>query len=307
MSLRTAGQKKLLVIDATGLMVRSQRAAARRPPADGFDLSQYLYVRSMCRFLRYHEPAYVIACFDGYDGRRWRQNWYSGYKANRPNHSLDLPSLSTRDYHETLEYRCSSFNFRAGIMNINGPFEADDFISWAVSQGLQHDEVEHIAIRSDDADMNQLVTEASVKRYPLHGDSPVVDTEYVLSHYGCVPSRLRFVRALAGDPSDNIPGARGVGPKRAVKLLQAANWDLTDAAVAAGADARQIREFELIMDLRTTRTFVAEWISQRLSGDFDLDAHAGWDSARCMVTIQGYLEVFGMNDLLKAAQEGSLW
>jgi DNA polymerase-1 len=307
MAVRTAGHKSLLVIDATGLMVRSQRAAARRPPVDDFDLAQYLYVRSTCRFLRYHEPAYVIACFDGPNGRRWREAWYPEYKANRPNRSLDLASLSERDYQQTMEYRCAAFNFRAGICSLNGPFEADDFIGWAVAKGLGHNQIEHVDIRSDDADMNQLVTEAAVRRYPLHGDSPVIDAAAVWRQYGCSPSKLPAVRAMAGDSSDNIPGLSKVGVKTAVKLLAKANWDLTDAVEAQGGDARVIRGFERIMDLRNTRMAVESWVTGRLEDQFLLDEAAGWDRVSSMESIQGYLEVFGMKDLLEAARTGSLW
>ncbi len=51
----------------------------------------------------------------------------------------------------------------------------------------------------------------------------------VISELGYRPDQIPLMMALTGDTSDNIPGMRGIGPKKALKMLQAASWDLDKA------------------------------------------------------------------------------
>jgi DNA polymerase I len=78
-------------------------------------------------------------------------------------------------------------------------------------------------VLTSDRDAFQLVTDRVTVVRPVKGVSEVehVDPHRVVEIYGVLPEQVPDLIALRGDPSDNIPGARGIGPKTAAKLLQA--------------------------------------------------------------------------------------
>ena len=79
-------------------------------------------------------------------------------------------------------------------------------------------------IVTGDADMMQLVTDKVKVLYPRprgsFGDADLYDAAAVLAKYEIKPEHIADYKALKGDPSDNIPGVKGIGEKTAVKLIQ---------------------------------------------------------------------------------------
>jgi 5'-3' exonuclease len=204
---------KILLIDATGLMVRCDRAARGKDEHER-EFPAFLFARSVTRYLRLHQPTHVLAAWDGLHARDWRRNLYPMYKAGRPS----PPSQDT-----ALASLAFSFFDAAHIAQIqHDDFEGDDVIAWAVWKAPA---VGIITIRSDDADLYQLLR-SGVCQYPLSGDGPAVDLNSIVEEYKMLPPQLPLMRALAGDKSDGIPGLRGVGPVNARKLLERAHWNL---------------------------------------------------------------------------------
>src|SRR5918998_3637959 len=117
-------------------------------------------------------------------------------------------------------------------------FEADDVLA-TLSRRIPED-VE-LYIVTGDQDAMQLV-DGSVK--VLRTTRGVSETktygrEEVIEDYGVTPEQIPDYKALVGDPSDNIPGVRGIGPKGAASLLQqfgsvAAIYDKLDEISAKG-------------------------------------------------------------------------
>jgi DNA polymerase-1 len=106
--------------------------------------------------------------------------------------------------------------------------EADDVIATLASRAGGRP----VRISSTDRDYFQLlsptVTALNLKHRPA-----IVRPEDVLERYGVTPEQWCDLRALAGDPSDGIPGLRGIGPKRAAQILR--DGRTLDDLRAAGA------------------------------------------------------------------------
>ena len=100
-------------------------------------------------------------------------------------------------------------------------FEADDLLG-TLARRAETDGAEVIIVTGD-ADAMQLVDDHVKVLYPKTGgtfsDTILYDAEAVTGKFGVPPHRVADYKALVGDPSDNIGGVPGVGPKTAVKLL----------------------------------------------------------------------------------------
>jgi 5'-3' exonuclease len=154
--------------------------------------------------------AHVVVCCDS--GRSFRAEISDTYKANRP--ETDAPLIhQMRLAQETL--RADGFP----VWSVKG-FEADDLIASAVARALEDaDDAEDtfVTIASADKDLLQLVgwhvTAKSLR------DGSVIDEAAVKAKFGVRPDQIVEYLMLVGDASDNIKGAKGVGPKTAAKLL----------------------------------------------------------------------------------------
>lgn len=113
---------------------------------------------------------------------------------------------------EALPDLCSCFGFGVGK---TGGFEADDLVASATRQ------VSTALLYTADKDYFQLVSESVNVLVPQRGGLPPlrVGPPEVVSILGVLPEQVVDFKALAGDPSDGIPGAQGIGPKTAAGLL----------------------------------------------------------------------------------------
>jgi len=144
-----------------------------------------------------------------------------------------------------------AFGFGIG----KGPgYEADDFLASAalaeVGQGG------HSLILTNDRDAFQLASDRVTVLWPRKGISDIVrvDPHEVVARFGVLPDQVPDFKALAGDASDNIPGARGIGPKSAAELLlRHGTLDRVLDADAKGlaAQAEQLLAFREMTRLRT--------------------------------------------------------
>jgi DNA polymerase I len=103
-------------------------------------------------------------------------------------------------------------------------------------------------VASGDRDSFQLASSRTTILYPSRGGELArIGPEEVRQRYGVDPNQVPDFIALRGDPSDKLPGAAGVGPKRAAELLR---WYGTlDGVLAAGlfqTQAEMLRLYRLI-------------------------------------------------------------
>lgn len=202
--------KKLLLIDANSILHRMYHAIPPLSAPDGTPTNAlYGTVRAIMKILSEHKPDYVAAAFDRPEPT-FRKEEYEAYKAHRPPAHEDLVSqlVEARELFRSLGIAVCE---KAG-------FEADDIIGTIASKYA--DKLE-IVIFTGDLDSLQLVSEkVSVESFKKGVSETVRYTpDAVTERFGIPPERLPDFKGLTGDPSDNIPGVRGVGPKTASEIL----------------------------------------------------------------------------------------
>jgi DNA polymerase-1 len=102
-----------------------------------------------------------------------------------------------------------------------------------------------VLVASGDRDAFQLVSDRTTVLHPVRGVSEIarIGPDEVRERYGVEPRQVPDFIALRGDPSDKLPGAKGVGPKTAASLLK--QYDSLDAMLAEGRFSAQADELRL--------------------------------------------------------------
>jgi DNA polymerase-1 len=205
--------KTLLLVDGSTYLYRAfhalQRADLRNKK--GEPTGAIYGVLNMLRRLQKDVPADYVACVFDARGRTFRDDLYSGYKANRPPMPDDL-AAQTAPLKETIA------TMGWPLLEIEG-VEADDVIGTlarrAEREGLR------VIIASGDKDLAQLVNPAVTieNADPRTGEREILDEAGVESKFGVKPERMIDYLTLVGDSVDNVPGVEKVGPKTAVKWL----------------------------------------------------------------------------------------
>jgi DNA polymerase-1 len=136
-----------------------------------------------------------------------------------------------------------------GFANAKAPgFEADDFLAAAVAR----EERKHgtALVASGDRDAFQLASESTTILYPVRaGEMARIGPAEVRERYGVDPRQVPDFIALRGDPSDKLPGARGVGPKGAADLLR--RYGTLEQALADGRFSVQAGDLRLYKKIAT--------------------------------------------------------
>lgn len=236
----------LFCVDGNNLL---WRAAHGRPAPfsadDGRDLTPLFRFFSMLRRAvgTYGLFAECVVCFDGAQAWRRRLSIDATYKANRSYDDADLSFLGWLP-----EIRAALDASGVTYVELVDE-EADDVIATLAALAGRTGGRE-VRVLSTDRDYYQLVSPTTAVVDP-RSRPPLVDAAVVHERYGVHPHQWCDFRALAGDPSDGIPGLAGVGPKRAAALL--AN-DRTLDDLEERLDARQradVRRWRELIELRT--------------------------------------------------------
>lgn len=207
--------KKLVLIDSHAVIHRAWHALPPLTSPDGAPVNAvYGFASILLKMFRELKPDYAIAAFD-HPGPTFRHVAFDRYKATRP---------------KTPEALSSQFGLVKQLLEAFGVpvieregYEADDIIGTISREAeLRHPDLEVIIVTGD-LDTLQLVnnhTKVFTMRKGL-SDTVLYDEAAVRARYGLAPSQLADFKGLRGDPSDNIPGVRGIGEKTASSLLQA--------------------------------------------------------------------------------------
>ena len=206
MSSSTSQRRKLVVIDGANAVYRAFFAIPSLRAADGTPTNAVLGFASMlAKVLREESPDLIAVAFDPHGGS-FRKRIFEGYKAGRDAQPEDLSS-------QIPLVRTLIEAFGIPLLEV-ADFEADDVIGTLVATAPEDVDV---MILSTDKDLMQLVGE----RVTLVDG--IKDRRYepadVEQRFGVPPDKMLDFRALVGDPSDNIPGVKGIGEKGAAKLV----------------------------------------------------------------------------------------
>jgi len=233
----------LLVIDGDSFAHRAFHAMPRSiRRANGRPANLLTGLTSMVlRLWQAERPRAVFIGWDTLTGPTYRHEALAGYQAGRV---FDPELLEQLDLAPDLLAA-------SGIVCGKGAgFEADDFLAAAVASERAAGGTALVA--TSDRDAFQLVSDDVTILQPIRGVSELarIGPAEVRERYGVEPEQVPDFIALRGDPSDKIPGARGVGAKTAASLLQ--QHATLDALLEAGrfsAEADALRLFRHIATL----------------------------------------------------------
>ena len=119
-------------------------------------------------------------------------------------------------------------------------YEADDFLAAGAKTWPGE-----VLVATSDRDAFQLVSDRVTVLQPTRGVSEIarIGPAEVRERYGVEPEQVPDLIALRGDPSDKLPGARGIGPKKAADVLR--EFGSLEAALAAGRFASEAEDLRL--------------------------------------------------------------
>ncbi|MFP4177322.1 MAG: DNA polymerase I [Acholeplasmataceae bacterium] len=207
--------KKLVLIDGNSLLFRAYYATAY-PGADLMKTADGVYTNALFSFVNMFEKiemedAHVLVAFDTKLPTK-RHEAYEAYKAGRLKMPEEL-AVQIPLIHEYLDL--------LGVPTYSKPgYEADDIIGTMAKRGQE--EGFAVEVYSSDRDLLQLVDRKIRVNLLKKGMKEIhhYDQKALYERYELTPEQFIDLKALAGDPSDNIPGVPGVGEKTALKLLR---------------------------------------------------------------------------------------
>jgi DNA polymerase-1 len=194
----------------------------------------------LIRFWQGEQPRAVLVAWDTLTEPTYRHQELAVYQAGR---EFDDELLEQLDLLPALVEA-------AGFAVAKAPgYEADDFLGAAATQEEARGGT--VLVATSDRDAFQLASERTTILQPVRGESPTrIGPAEVRERYGVDPGQVPDFIALRGDPSDKIPGARGIGPKKAADLL--AQYRTLDALLEDGrftAEADALRLYRRIATL----------------------------------------------------------
>ena len=206
--------EKIILVDGNNLLFRSYYATAYTgnlmQNSKGFPTNAlYGFANMINKIVTEEKPKYMIVAFD--KGKTFRHEKYDFYKQGRnetPNElKMQFPKAKEMlDAMGIKYYECDSY-------------EADDIIGTFAK--YCDEEEEYIGtIVSSDKDLLQLISSDIDIKLLKQKDYIRYNEQTFFENYGIEPKKIIDLKALMGDPSDNIPGVKGIGEKTALKLLQ---------------------------------------------------------------------------------------
>lgn len=205
--------KKLILVDGNNLLFRSYYATAYNgnfmKNSKGFPTNALFgFTNMMNKIILEEKPEYMIVAFD--KGKTFRHENYKEYKGGRMETPQELKAQFpvAKELLEALGVTYYEIDH----------YEADDIIGTFAKFCDENEEFVGTIVSSD-KDLLQLISDdVDIKLLKQH-DYVRYNKETFMEAYGIEPIRVIDLKALQGDPSDNIPGVKGIGEKTALKLL----------------------------------------------------------------------------------------
>jgi 5'-3' exonuclease len=237
--------RALLVIDGDSFAHRSYHAlpkTIRRSDSKGAG-AIFGFANFLLRFYADQQPRAVIVGWDSLEAPTKRREMFPAYQSGREFDDDLIEQLNV----------LPEFVAACGFANVKAPgFEADDFLAAAVASEERAGGSALVA--SGDRDSFQLASPETTILYPVRGGEIArIGPDEVRQRYGVDPKQVPDFIALRGDPSDKLPGAAGVGPKRAAELVR--RYGSLNGVLDAGlfqSQAQMLRLYRLIATMDAT-------------------------------------------------------
>ncbi len=205
--------KKVILVDGNNLLFRSYYATAYQGTimrnSKGFPTNAlYGFINMMTKIMKEENPEYILVAFD--KGKTFRHDKYESYKAGR----VEMPVELKEQFPKAKEVLDAMGIRHFEIDN----YEADDIIG-TVAKIVDEEDQFIATIVSSDKDLLQLISdEVEVKLLKMSGFIRMTREEFK-NTYKVEPIGMIDLKSLMGDPSDHIPGVKGIGEKTAINLL----------------------------------------------------------------------------------------
>ncbi len=208
-----SSKKLFLIIDGHALIHRAWHALPPMQTKSGQVVhGAYGFTTIMLNAIKKFSPDYMAVTFD-LAGGTFRNELYADYKATREKKPDEL-------YEQVNPIRKILQAMEIPVFSVQG-FEADDVIGTLSLQAEKQSKDVEVIIVTGDMDTLQLVDDRT-RVFTLRkgmSDTVVYDIAAVKERFGFKPIQLIDYKALRGDPSDNIPGVRGIGEKTGSELI----------------------------------------------------------------------------------------
>jgi DNA polymerase-1 len=205
-------RRKLVLLDTHAILHRGYHAMPNFSSSKGVPTGALYGLSSMIiKIISDLKPDYIVACYD-LPQATFRHEAYAEYKAHRVKAEDDLVD-QIKNSREVLE------GFSIPFYECPG-FEADDLLG-TICEKTKKENLD-VIVASGDMDTLQLVEEGRVCVYTLKkgiNDTILYDEKAVIDRFGFPPLLLPDYKGLRGDPSDNIPGIKGIGEKTGQDLI----------------------------------------------------------------------------------------
>jgi exodeoxyribonuclease III len=234
-------RRPLLVVDGDSFAHRAYHALPKTiVRADGKGAGAIVgFANMLLRLYQAEQPRAVLVGWDTLDAPTYRHQKFPAYQSGRQFDAALLDQLAI----------LPTFVAACGFAFAKAPgYEADDFLAAAVAAEERRGGTALVA--SGDRDSFQLASAATTVLFPVRaGEMARIGPTDVRERYGVDPKQVRDFIALRGDPSDKLPGARGVGPKGAASLVR--QYGTLEAMLAAGRFAEQAEMLRLYRSIAT--------------------------------------------------------
>ena len=234
-------QRPLLVIDGDSFAHRAYHAlpkTIRREDKKGAG-AILGFANILLRLYEQEQPRAVVVGWDTLEAPTYRSELFPAYQSGREFDEDLIEQLET----------LPSFVTACGFVNAKAPgYEADDFLAAAVAKEESRNGTALVA--SGDRDAFQLASDKTTILHPVKaGEMARIGPAEVRKRYGVDPKQVPDFIALRGDPSDRLPGARGIGEKTAASLLR--KHGTLEAVLASGRFPLQANDLRLYLRIAT--------------------------------------------------------
>ena len=283
--------KKLLIIDSNSILNRAFYGVRYLSAKDGTPTNAiYGFLNILLKLIKEQEPDYICAAFD-VKAPTFRHKQYEGYKAQRK----PMP--------EGLAVQMPLMKEVLGAMGITilekEGYEADDIIGTVArlcSEGgiscfIATGDKDDLQLADDKTRVILTVTKSG------YNETIVYDDAAVKERYHVTPKEFIDVKALMGDPSDNIPGVKGIGEKTAMSLIEKYHsieyiYDNIDDIDLKGA---------MLQKLKDGRDMA--FMSKELA---TIDVHTPIEFSAENCAFNGFKETGGLYDILRRLELNSI-
>ena len=204
-----------VIVDGNALVHRAYHAYPLNLKTSKGELvnAVYGFTRLLLKLATDLSPRFLAIAFDRPEPT-FRHLEYVGYKAHRPKMDQELAGQLER-----LRQLVDAYGIRYFEM---AGFEADDVIGTLAVLAKEIDRGLNICIITGDMDALQLVDDRTYVLVPVKGlsSTKLWGVAQIKEHYGFGPKEIVDFKALRGDPSDDIPGVKGIGEKTAKNLIK---------------------------------------------------------------------------------------